>query len=479
MAHVTSLLTVDDQPTAGNGYQMAGIPDGLGAYTDALGAVHFVSNHELGSTSGVTRAHGQIGAFQSTYTLDPTTLDVSNGADLITAVDYSGTPATAFNRFCSADLATATGLFNTSTGNGYNGNLFLAGEESAGGRAVATDPATGNAKVLTHAGAMGFENLLAADTRTSGATVVVENNDTAGQANVIYIGTKQATGTPFDKAGLTNGALYGYSVAGAPDDATFRTSFGKNSPKPWTLTAAATDPVDAAAKGAIKLDRTEDGAWDPSDPNTFYFVTTGSAAATAEHGRGGLWRLHFADRTNPSLGGDLTLLMDGHEQILSNGGKAIYMADNISIDHHGHIVILEDPGNDAYVARVYAFDIPTGRVAAVATFDPARFTPAQPAFITQDEESSGVIDTESTLGAGTFLFDAQVHTSAGLSNPTAQVERGQYMRLSIPDFQALFNANGTPTPSAPILPVLLLVAGVLGGVVALNRGSRRTLGVPA
>jgi hypothetical protein len=33
----------------------------------------------------------------------------------------------------------------------------------------------------------------------------------------------------------------------------------------------------------------------------------------------------------------------------------------------------------------------------------------EPGFITQDEESSGIIDASRFLGPGTFLFDAQVH----------------------------------------------------------------------
>ncbi len=87
--------------------------------------------------------------------------------------------------------------------------------------------------------------------------------------------------TPFEKAGLTNGSLNGFSVTGATE---------------------ALQQADAKAKGAIAMDRTDDGAWDPQNPNNFYFVTTGSIAPTATHGRGGLWRMRFNDVTSPSLG---------------------------------------------------------------------------------------------------------------------------------------------------------------------------------
>jgi hypothetical protein len=45
----------------------------------------------------------------------------------------------------------------------------------------------------------------------------------------------------------------------------------------------------------------------------------------------------------------------------------------------------------------------------LAQFDPAQFTSGAAGFITQDEESSGIIDAARFLGGGSFLFDAQVH----------------------------------------------------------------------
>ena len=142
---IKSLLTVDDLPAGGTTpYSMVGIPDGLGAFTDG-NKVTLVSNHEIPNTSGVVRANGQKGAFVSRYTIDPATSDVTDGADLIPAaasLDYSGTPTTAFNRFCSGDLAPVNALYNATSGNGYNGRLYFAGEESGSeGRAVAHDPA--------------------------------------------------------------------------------------------------------------------------------------------------------------------------------------------------------------------------------------------------------------------------------------------------------------------------------------------------
>ena len=132
------------------------------------------------------------------------------------------------------------------------------------------------------------------------------------------------------------------------------------------------------------------------------------------------------------------------------------MPDNVTIDNHGHLVILEDPGADNYVAKVFGYDIATNQLAAVAQFDPLRFDPANVGtFMTNDEETSGVFDTESTLGANTFLLDAQVHTATGLTNPTAQVEHGQYLKSSV-DFAKVFSG---PTPVVPESPLIILLPG--------------------
>src|SRR5690349_1930779 len=56
----TSILSVGDSV---GGYRMVGIPDGLGAFDNGDGTFTLVMNHELGATAGVTRAHGQKGAF--------------------------------------------------------------------------------------------------------------------------------------------------------------------------------------------------------------------------------------------------------------------------------------------------------------------------------------------------------------------------------------------------------------------------------
>src|SRR5262245_3261268 len=84
---IMSLLTVDgvlgEGGAASNGYEMAGIPDGLGAMPGPGRDFTLFMNHEFNQMSGIVRAHGQIGAFVSRWRIDAKTLEVEEGADLI------------------------------------------------------------------------------------------------------------------------------------------------------------------------------------------------------------------------------------------------------------------------------------------------------------------------------------------------------------------------------------------------------------
>ena len=146
-----------------------------------------------------------------------------------------------------------------------------------------------------------------------------------------------------------------------------------------------------AAKG-LTLNRIEDGVFDPRHPNDYYFVTTEGAPgvvpsepAVTRDG-GGLWRIRFKDVEQPELGGTIELLLDGSEAPFLN------KPDNMGIDKHGNLLIQEDPGGNAQLARIVAYDVDTGKRGVVAEFDPALFRTGGAGFLTQDEESSGIID---------------------------------------------------------------------------------------
>ena len=485
----TSLLTVNDAGAADNGFELVGIPDGIGTRR-ADGTVVAYVNHELRATSGIVRRHGQTGAFVSTLTIDPGTRRVVGGADLInpgiryydyalgtyssspspawTNADGTVAPAQAaqFSRFCSGSLTDPFQLVSRSSLRGYAGQLYFANEENGDESRAFGVTTAGDAYQLPRLGLFSWENTLAAPTR--GDTTLVMGNEDSGAGQLrAYIGTKRYTGSPVDKAGLTDGVLTVIDVAGndaVTTDAQFRAAYGRGTPVPvalneidWTQGGAAQN-AEAAAKG-LSLNRIEDGAFDPRNRNDYYFLTTeGGSGATvstdpvtgAGNGRdgGGLWRLRFGDVDRPRLGATLELLLDGSEEIGLN------KPDNMTIDSRGNLLIQEDPGGNVSVARIVAYRIADGAIGTVARFDPARFSRDAaiangPEFLTQDEESSGIVAASDEFGRDTFLFDAQVHTPKNLPAGTGPgtveeyVENGQLLLLAVRSWTAVY---GSPAP---------------------------------
>jgi hypothetical protein len=91
----------------------------------------------------------------------------------------------------------------------------------------------------------------------------------------------------------------------------------------------------------------------------------------------------------------------------------------------------EDPGNTPRSAKVWMYDIDSGELTQLAEHNPKFFDPSIPNnsdFLTQDEESSGIIDAEDILGEGWFLLDVQVHKA----NPDQElVEGGQLLAMFV------------------------------------------------
>ena len=450
----TSILTVGDSV---GGYRMVGIPDGLGVLDHDDGTFRLFVNHELVPAAGIGRAHGGTGgAFVSEWSIDADTLAAESGKDLIrTMYFWNGTgyetrtgAAANLNRFCSGDLPAKSAFWDPKSRTGYNGRLYLNGEESGDeGRAFAhivTGRDKGTSYELPYLGNYSWENSVASP--ASGAsTVVIGLDDTTPGQVYVYVGAKKATGSPIERAGLTGGSVYGVRVPSAPTvsktvggvayaaSVEDRTLGVGGASVPFALQALGDVSTWDGAKlqgesiksGVTEFLRPEDGAWDPSNPNDFYFLTTDRFETASQVGNSRLWRLRFADVTNPALGGTVTMLLDGTE--------GPQMMDNMTVDGTGHVLIQEDPGNQAYLARIWSYDIATDVVTPIAQFDPARFTPGVAGFLTADEESSGIIDASQILGAGWFLADAQAHYAI----PGELVEGGQLF--------AIYNPASDPT----------------------------------
>jgi hypothetical protein len=423
--YTESLLTVGDGV---GGYRMAGVPDGLGAFDNGDGTFTVLMNQEIGSTLGAVRAHGATGAFISEWVFDKTTLEVKSGHDLIQNV-FTYDAATnsyvehnaalgngvALNRLCSSDLADQGAFYNSATGLGYNGGrLFLNGEESGPeGRAlahVATGAQAGNSYELGWLGNMSFENVVA-NAHTGNKTVVAVTDDGDGGQVYFYAGDKKDTGSAIDMAGLTGGHLFGLKVDefSAAPDSTNTNPLGTDNVSGFSLVdlgdvsgkTGAEIETASDALGVTSFLRPEDGAWDTLNPNRFYFVTTNAIDKPSQ-----LWAADFTDASDPAKGGTIKLLL--------NGTEGQQMLDNITVDAQGKLILQEDVGGNAHLGKVWQYDPSTDQLTQLAQHDPSRFLTGGANFLTQDEESSGVIDVSHILGSAgenVYLVDTQAHYS--------------------------------------------------------------------
>lgn len=462
-ANFTSIISVGD--SAKNGYRMVGIPDGTGAFDNNDGTFSMVVAHELGSTVGIVRKHGNIGAFISKWIINKSDLSVVSGSDLIrrlnlwngtSFVQYdSASPApTAISRFCSADLAPISAFYNAASGLGSQERIFLNGEENgADGRAFAhilTGPNAGTSYQLPYLGKYSWENTMACPFSGDSTVVIGTDDATPGQVYV-YIGAKKNSGTEIEKAGLQNGLKYGVKVSGlamevsgsfiAPNTRFSLEPLGDVS----NLSGLSLDTM-STNRGITRFLRPEDGAWDPNVPNDFYFVTT-NGISTPNTTPSRMYRLRFDDIKNPSLGGRITAVLDGYE-----GQK---MMDNMCVDNRGRSFMQEDPGNNAHIAKIWQYTNITDSIKMIATHDSTRFIAGSTNFLTQDEEASGIIDVQDILGPGSYLLVDQIH------KPIAGelVEEGQILLYRTADtaislLKTQVSGNAIQIPNKDVTPTL-------------------------
>ncbi len=483
-------------------YLVPGIPDGLGVIKNG-NSLRIITNHEWSATNAVaagrTTAGGLVsGSFLSDMTYDLKTQKVTKAVDLFKDVvwyDYAtgkygnspGAPAGALvkdsfgtlnhsyllNRFCSGALAPVGTFFDKASGFGFNDAVFLAGEEGGDeSRAFATNLTNGQLVQLPALGLAAWENVIPVPTKgKTTALMVNEDGSSTDSQQWMYVGTKTKTGTWYEKAGFTNGKSYVVAAAAGAavaNDAEIRTKYGKNKAFPITFAEVNTKAngkdqnIEANAKG-IEFARVEDGHFDPKKPNDYYFVTTQSdsdplnkavaattpnpATPTVSRDGGALWRIRFNDVSKPLGGATLELLLDGSEDI--------YMSkpDNIAVDSFGNVLIQEDPGNNAHLARIVSYRISDGKVGTIARFKAEYFTSTGASFITQDEESSGIVDVTTELRtsksdtASYYMFVAQVHATPAKARPDLDpadatlakaVEGGQWYILKIANWTDVY-----------------------------------------
>ncbi|OLD15367.1 MAG: hypothetical protein DMG86_11700 [Acidobacteria bacterium] len=181
------------------------------------------------------------------------------------------------------------------------------------------------------------------------------------------------------------------------------------------------------------------GTKDPSssDPLQKNGLVGGSPGSVNPYGH--LYKMQF-DPQNPTGTTQLTMLLDGSEGIVS--------PDNVDVNRHGEIIILEDPNYnlaaDLNLTRdtsMWLYDTNTAKLTRVAEMnrsaavahalaaDPLN-TDVASTDIPGGWEFSGVIDMEDLLGRGSWLVNVQAH-SLRINPSKSTVEGGQIFYVQV------------------------------------------------
>lgn len=379
-------------------YQMAGVPDGLGA-TKIGGQIVLFMNHELTPEEDENISFARV----SRLVLDPTTAAVMSGSYVLAGTE-------GYERLCSASLAGPE--------IGFTAPVFLTGEESAGGKfggiSIAIDASSGEVTQLPWLGHISHENVVVVPGFAGKTVLVTTDDDSKGSELYIYVadtpdgaltGTGQLYVFKADNAKNTADAKKGTELTGtfvAVDQA-------KNSDQ-QTLQAA----VDEL--GAFKFVRLEDVTYDRTNTTTIYFADTGDdqdpnldANGNPFTKNGRLYTMTL-DPADPTKVTKFTVLLDG------DAGDDIRNPDNIDADETT-VMIQEDLNgynraeNSDATGRILAYDIASGSVAPIAKLDQSAGEGVlDPGDEAGSWESSGVLSVSDLFGAGHWLVDVQAHS---------------------------------------------------------------------
>lgn len=381
--HIEPLINVGSA-VKNNDYRLVGIPDGLGVDKENNSKIKIYMNHEIANDKGIARSHGGKGAFVSQWTLDLNSLKIISGDDLIKNVMIWNRDKKIFevslneniNRLCSADLPEKSAFYDSKNKKGFDGRIFMSGEEDReGGRAFAhviSGKEKGTSYELPYLGRFSWENVVA-HPRTKDKTIVMGMDDNKEGQIYLYMGNKQSKGNPVEKAGLMYGKLFGIKTNGDKfelvDLNDVSNLLGSDLEKKGTDLNLA------------KFKRPEDGAWDTLDPNVFYFTTTDKIDGESE-----IIKLTFHDIHHPEEGGHIEAILKARDI----GGE---MFDNLTVSDNGKILINEDPGDHEHLASIWEFDPKTKLSQKIFEVKPEYFQDKNhPNFMTMDEEHSGIID---------------------------------------------------------------------------------------
>lgn len=399
----TDPATLDILPilTAGEmvgDYQMAGVPDGLGAYKADDGVVLFV-NHELTPEEDENMSFARVSRL---------VLDASSGAVMSGAYVLDGTEG--YERLCSASLAGPEVGFESPT--------FLTGEESSagkfGGISVAIDGASGTVTQLPWLGHISHENQVVVPGFTGKTVVVTTDDDSSGSQLYLYAadnaegvlsGTGQLHVFVADEAANTADIKKGAELNGA-----FVPIDEADNADQETLTAA------SDAVNAFRFVRLEDVTFDRTNTTTIYFADTGDdkdpnldASGTPFTLNGRIYAMTL-DPADPTKVSAFKVLLDGDD------GDDIKNPDNVEADATT-LMICEDRNgynrteNSEDTGRIHAYDLASGTLTAIAKLDQSDGDGLVDAGDKAGSwESSGILNVSDIYGEGAWLVVVQAHS---------------------------------------------------------------------
>ena len=469
---ITALFSVDDKVpllggAPGQQYRMVGIPDGLGAHPNPDGTSTLFMNHELGFTAQSEPVVGgpkNRGAIVSQWILDADGDPVAGrrAYDQIFDENTLLGPAPEVGneaqmprqlaRFCSGFLA--------GPANGFDRPIYLTNEESSGAE---TFDGKGGLSVaifddelhtLPKLGRFPKENTNVQPGQDI-RTVVLPTEDgpaTLDNQLYMYVGTKDrsANATVLARNGLDNGKLYVFRSLD-PELNSERTFTSGSVTGKWveipdaeTLTDTQLEAASDAA-GAMTFVRPEDGAFNPNNPNEFFFDTTGSSSG-ADDGVNELGRLYSLrlNKSDPLKPATLSIVYNA-DTVVAAGGDIAISPDNIGVSGR-YLMINEDGTTESRLVMaakgrdgsIWRFDLVKGRVgvdASTATRVVQLDPPGRDGVAVGPGvwETSGIIDASAMFGGDTWLSDVQAHPpTTPPVGPTVTVEDGPLFLMRPP-----------------------------------------------
>lgn len=371
------------------GYQMAAIPDGLGAYDNNDGTFTLFMNHELTSKDKSNLSDARV----SKLIVEKATMTVLSGEYVVQGTE-------GYYRFCSATMV--------GPDEGFPSHYYLTGEEATdskhGGMAVAIDTKTGKLVDMPWLGKLAHENIIVAP-GFRGKTVALTTDDTAPGFVYMFVAN-----SPADLL-AGKGQLYVLASDSAKSEGDF--SKGQTYTAKWAAIGqdenkdAKALQAAATAKGGIVFARPEDIVYDPTDPTTLYFDTTGRVGFKGPsdkdiNGAGRIYRLKL-DPSDPTQVQSLQVLLDG------NAGDKFASPDNLDTD--GTVLMIQEDLTAEFrtrVGRIHSYDLKTGVLTPLAELVQADLQ-GQPILgsVPGTWETSGIIDMSAILGPNTWLIDVQ------------------------------------------------------------------------